>query len=61
MFFYFLTSERGWDNMTKLLALQQLDTNISERNTNKSNLSIVCDHGTGSTLSLHFCNSMGNF
>ncbi|MFF2176736.1 class III lanthipeptide [Lysinibacillus sp. NPDC058147] len=47
--------------MTKLLALQQLDTNISERNTNKSNLSIVCDHGTGSTLSLHFCNSMGNF
>ncbi|MGE1043802.1 MULTISPECIES: class III lanthipeptide [Bacillus cereus group] len=47
--------------MTKLLALQQIETHTSKGKLFKSTLSIVCDHGTGSTLSLYTCNSMGNF
>ncbi|MEK5187241.1 hypothetical protein [Solibacillus sp. FSL W7-1324] len=47
--------------MTKLLALQQLNTTAFRNKFNKSNLSIVCDIGSGSTLSLYSCNTMGNF
>ncbi|HDR7969886.1 class III lanthipeptide [Bacillus pacificus] len=47
--------------MTKLLALQKIETNALKGKLLKSTLSIICDKGTGSSVSLYVCNSTGDF
>ncbi|MDF0070684.1 class III lanthipeptide [Staphylococcus coagulans] len=41
----------------KILELQKLKTFKGE-NTEKSNLSIICNQGDGSSISLHICTSI---
>lgn len=44
----------------KLLSLQKLSTSSSNNKPHeKSNLSVICNKGDGSSISLHVCTSIG--